>query len=179
MKKRSTIIIVVIATIIAAVTLGGFAYGIYSFVSFLTGGYNSIMYKFLSNADNYTSINLTYKRAYYYNQSIYEQVNIDGKTVQNDILGNIYLECYKNNSDSGQATQVKFEIFPLNNDILIQNNFYNDIAEDAEITVRATQWIYMDNKFYFIAEIEYANKCYLNFEQGLENIISVMDNKKY
>lgn len=179
MKKRSTIIAVVIVTIVAAIILGGVAYGIYIFASFLKGGYNSIMYEYLSNADNYESISLIYKRAYYYKKSTYEQVNVDGTTIQDDISGNVYLECYLNGNDSEQTTIIIFEIFQFNNEILIQNNFYNDISEDAEINVRATQWIYMDNEFNYIAEIEYANKCYLNLEQGLENIIFIMNNNRF
>lgn len=178
MKKRSKIVMITSLSVAGAVAFALCAYALYCFIAFLSGGYNNLMYKYLSNADNYKEFSLHYKTAYYYDRDTRKQVAIDANTTANDIKYNVYLVCYVNSDNDEQASEMRFELCNANARALVTNGLFDDISQGDEIRLRATQWIYMDNDFMFIADVEYAGKHYLNLEQGLANIVKEMDDHR-
>lgn len=168
-RAKSWLIVGIVGMALLSLLL---AYIFYHFIAFLCGGYNSIMYKHLSNANNYESIELTYESAYYYGPDSHDRIDVDGNTVPNDY--GIYLEGHIV-TDDGEQLKICFELFKSNAEVLIKSGFFDDVSEGDVIKIRATQWWYMDNDFNFVAEVEYEDKLYLELDQGLKNIIAVMN----
>ena len=64
----------------------------------------------------------------------------------------------------------QFLITKENNEILIENGFYDEIAMNTPIDITTSSLIYMDSNFFFIAAIVYNGTEFLRFEDGIENI---------
>ena len=67
-----------------------------------------------------------------------------------------------------------------NNDILISNDFYKEINPGDNIIVSATHFVSFDKTQTFMCSLKTENKLYLDFDEGLSNIVKMMDarNKK-
>ena len=97
-------------SIAGAVLLALCAYALYCFIAFLSGGYNSLMYKYLSDENNYKAFNLYYKTAYYYDSDTRKQVTIDAATAANDIKYRVYIVCDVNSDNGEQTEELHFEL---------------------------------------------------------------------
>lgn len=64
-----------------------------------------------------------------------------------------------------------------NNDILISGNFYDELSVGDNITVSATHFVYFDVGRNYVCSIKTENKTYLDFDEGLSNIVKMMDNE--
>ena len=142
-------------------------------VCFVSCGYNGVMYKHLSNIDNYESCNATVNQIFFeneyngrlvkYTKGIHDGSYFKGKTVFIDIL------------PEGSKRSVRVEIIPQNSQILFDNGFFDIIEENITITIQASVWTYMDSEFNFVIGLGYDGIQYLNSEDGLDNIIKMMD----
>ena len=65
-----------------------------------------------------------------------------------------------------------------NYDILKVNNFFEEYVMNDDLEVILSNWRYMDATYYYIIGVKYNNKEYLNVEQGLANVIKVMDENR-
>ena len=71
-----------------------------------------------------------------------------------------------------------FDITKENNQILVENGFYDTISMDTSIEIAASSYIYMDSNFFFIAAITYNETAYLLFEDGIQNIHEYINEHK-
>lgn len=153
----------------------------------LTGcGYNSILYKHLSNKDNYIYYEVTVKEFYYFNGNHYQVIN---PLAQNDyefeiiyfsvseidgFRGDQYL------TDEGKLSDMML-LLSINYDnykVLLDNGFFNDYVLNDTIGINLSNTRYMDAHYYYIASISYNGKQYLTIEEGLNNIIKMMDDNR-
>ena len=166
MKKRGVIITIV--SIGCALALAFLIVCIVAFASFMRGDYNSVMRKYLSDENNYKTLQVICSEAFYYDSS--NKVTVDGtsKLPERDYLI-VYVKASYRDSD-GKTGNIILEIIKENAQALIDNGFFEKIAAGEEITVRSTVWIYMDNEFNFVASAQTADCAYLDFDKGLNNI---------
>ena len=71
-----------------------------------------------------------------------------------------------------------FDITKENNQILAENGFYDTVAMNTPIEITASNYIYMDSNFFFIASVAYNETEYLNFENGIQNIQEYINEHK-
>ena len=153
-------------------------------------GYNGIMRKHLSDPENYRT----------YEAVLVDMCYVDPKTGEqyrdfenNDFLGYdvilfVNFETVENvtNFLGGQPNpdmppdEFKFalEITAENSKILYENGFYNDVVVGDQIRVRSSDWIYMDGDFFYVAQLEYKDTVYLSFDDGLKNMIEMINKNK-
>lgn len=153
-------------------------------------GYNNTMYEYLSSDDNYKTYSVTLFDVYYYDRSA-DEYNRDFSSeefLNNDVTFKV---SFDDNSDisgflgyspaedkSVSEYMVFLKVTEANNKLLSENNFYNDVILNETIEIRASDWIYMDGNFFYIAEVNYQEKEYLNFDDGLNNIITMIKSNK-
>ena len=127
-------------------------------------GYNGIMREYLSNKDNYYTVDAilcSYKKV---DDRIYLYVTVEDKSA---------FDPSELNSE-----EVRFELVGDNCEILNECLTNNEIREGDKITVKCSIWIYMDSNFYYIAEIKCQEKTFLSFDDGLDNIVKYIENNK-
>ena len=71
-----------------------------------------------------------------------------------------------------------FDITKEHNQILAENGFYDTVAMNTPIEITASNYIYMDSNFFFIAAVTYNESEYLRFEDGIQNIREYMKEHK-
>jgi hypothetical protein len=140
--------------------------------SFTACGYNNIMYKHLSNIDNYKSYTAVIDQIYVVDKDSHRAVKYN-----KNIHGSKYLKdtVYIDILPEGIGHSVRVEIIPQNSQILFDNGFFDTVEEGITINVQTSLWIYMDGEFNFIIGLSYDDVQYLNSEDGLDNIIKMMD----
>ena len=47
-----------------------------------------------------------------------------------------------------------------------------------KISVKVSDFIYMDSEYFYVVQLEYNGKEYLNFEEGLKNLVDMMNKNK-
>ena len=141
-------------------------------LSFTACGYNNIMYKHLSNIDNYESYTAVIEQIYVVdkdsNRAVEYNKNIHGSRYLKDT---VYIDILP----EGIGYSVRVEIIPQNSQILFDNGFFDTVEEGITINVQASLWTYMDGEFNFVIGLSYDDVQYLNSEDGLDNIIKMMD----
>ncbi|MEE0264139.1 MAG: hypothetical protein UD936_00780, partial [Acutalibacteraceae bacterium] len=71
-----------------------------------------------------------------------------------------------------------FDITKENNQILVENGFYDTISMDTPIEITASNYIYMDSDFFFITAVTYNETAFLTFEDGIRNIQEYLNEHK-
>jgi len=178
MKKKTLAILIPIIIIFVIAVLVLCSLGIYYFVSwvrFMMGGYNSLMRNELGNPDNYASVDASYQSAYYWASE--GKVEIDSENFD-DAEDLIYIDCLFKSSYDGSENIYFIQVIDSNTEILAQNGFFDEVSEGMTLSVRADFFMYMDNEFYFVASIECNGKTYLDFDQGMKNIVEYMNARK-
>ncbi|MBO5981464.1 MAG: hypothetical protein J6Q24_03345 [Clostridia bacterium] len=141
-------------------------------LSFTACGYNNIMYKHLSNIDNYESYTAVIEQIYVVdkdsNRAVEYNKNIHGSRYLKDT---VYIDILP----EGIGYSVRVEIIPQNSQILFDNGFFDTVEEGFTINVQTSLWTYMDGEFNFVIGLSYDDVQYLNSEDGLDNIIKMMD----
>ena len=154
-------------------------------------GYNGIMRNHLKNPDNYQACEVILEDFYYIVPSTNEKKRdfTTNEFSNNDIIfvvsfSNSYEELKPflgitpdESTPSGEY-KFQFRVIKSNNRILLANGFFNQITVGEKISVRVSDFIYMDSDFFHIARLEYNGKEYLNFGEGLRNIIDMMNKNK-
>ena len=153
-------------------------------------GYNKIMRDHLSSPGNYHSYNATVVDLYYQN------------TKSNEILRNFdSSDCFKGDVTIVIRLWAPEEILPFlgsapdpdaaligheiplcitanNSKLLYESGFYETISIGDKVEVMASNWIYMDSNFFYVAQVTFDDVVYLTFEDGLHNIVDLMNRQK-
>lgn len=156
-------------------------------------GYNNIMYKYLSNEDNYVSVSGVVEEIYFYEgDGIFSDWSGSADSVpESEYVMYISIH-FMNEEDyltfSGASSMAEeydltsvdwtFEIIMPNAEIMIQEGLLEDISIGNEITVTVSNWIYMDGNFFEIIELTYNENTYLEAEDGLSRFVEYMDEHK-
>lgn len=151
-------------------------------------GYNQIMRDHLSNPASYHSYTVVVKDMYFQDADKKNRdfsstycLNFDATLVV--FLPNIkdalpFLGSQQIPESAVSGYELTLCISARNSKILFDEGFYQSIQMGDEIQIRASNWIYMDGTFFYVAELKYQGIQYLYFEDGLQNIITMMDEKK-
>ena len=73
---------------------------------------------------------------------------------------------------------ITLEIIGDNINKACDNGLMEEIQSGDVIEVVTSNWIYMDGDFFYIIGLSKDNKVYLNKDEGLQNLISYMDENK-
>ena len=139
-------------------------------ISFSSCGYNHIMYEHLSNIENYETYTATIEKI---------SVVKDGQALEyyegthttKYIKGAVYLDI----STEEISYSIRVMITEENSNILLENGFYEIIKKGLTVEIQTSNWIYGDTPFNYVIGIKYDGTEYLNSQEGLENIIEMMD----
>ena len=152
-------------------------------------GYNSIMRDHLSDKINYNSYRGEICDIYYFDaenkkSSLLLSDTVPGYDVVIELTFDDYdtvkkfLGAEPNPEWSLDEYKFAFDITKENNQILVENGFYDSVAMNTPIEITASCYIYMDSNFFFIASVAYNETEYLNFENGIQNIQEYMNEHK-
>lgn len=153
---------------------------------FFFGGYNSLMIDHLSTAENYKSFRANLVNIFYSDPLTHERAEgIPGKDfTARTIYLNVHFYNYEDlrgfvGGTPREDIPVEEQLFSLkvterNCKELIDNGFFEDIRLGEDIEIRASDWIYMDGFFFFIAELKYNDTVYLDLDTGLANMVKMM-----
>ena len=127
-------------------------------------GYNRIMREHLSNEENYSDVEATlcsYKET---NDRIYLYVVVEDKSAFDS--SEMYREV------------IMLELVGDNCNVLSEVLAKGEICEGDRITVKCSTLIYMDSRFYYVAELKTQSQTFLSFDDGLKNIIKCVNDNK-
>ncbi len=153
-------------------------------------GYNKVMREHLSNSENYHNYTATLVDMYYEDTSNGEiHRNFDGEDcIDSDVTIIVTFETAEhvsaflggtpNTEKSLEDYKFSLRINSANNKILFENGFYENVSLGDKINIISSNWIYMDNDFFYVAQIECDGVIYLNFEDGLKNITEMINESK-
>lgn len=157
----------------------------------LWGGFNQIMYEYFKDESNYHEWTMTvsdfvwidnYKGRTVY--SLYESsTQYEYKALEKMKYDDIYLYLCVSDADKAaywgeNCEKVAFELFYTNAQTIIENGALENIRLGDTVTIKATDWTYSDGRFLYIAYLESNSVCYLDFETGLNNIVTYMDENR-
>ena len=71
--------------------------------------------------------------------------------------------------------RINLKICKANNDILIANGFYDEISVGDTISAWSTYFVYFDVTHSYMAGVKTESKTYLDFDEGLSNVVKMMD----
>ena len=152
-------------------------------------GYNSRMRNHLSDEANYHSFCGTICDVYYFDAEnkkvsllasdvipdcdVVVELTFDERDTIKKFLGS-----EPNSEWSLTEYRFAFDITKENNQILVENGFYDIVSINTPIEITASNFIYMDSNFFFIAAVTYNESEYLRFEDGIQNIREYMKEHK-
>ena len=123
------------------------------------GGFNAIMYKYLKNPEHYVTCTATVTE------------------VGRNRSGEYYMKCDFAQPDSTKyrlPDQATLYVPEENYELLAERRFFMNFSEGDTITVTASNLIYMDGEFFYIAALTHNGTEYLSFDEGLQNIKRMM-----
>jgi len=154
-------------------------------------GYNKVMRDYLSDSENYQTYEVILADIYYRDPVSHEIVRDFENSSFSEHEVTFSINFFENAEDlipflGGKidsdadldAYEIHLYILADNNKILYENGFYENISLGEKIKVTTSNWIYMDSEFFYVAQVEYQGSVYLSFEDGLKNIIELMDKNK-
>jgi len=152
-------------------------------------GYNSQMRRHLTDEKNYYSYCGTILDVYYLNSEnkkvsllssgtipdcdVTVELTFDDRDTVKEFLG-----AEPNPEWSLTEYKFAFEITKENNQILVDNGFYDSISISTPIEITASNYIYMDSNFFYIAAVTYNETTFLPFEDGIQNIREYINENK-
>ena len=149
-------------------------------------GFNNIMYKHLSNEENYERYEVAIENIYVcnketrkleeYNDTIHDESYLSA-TVYFSVLelDGFYGGEYFLGDGTRTERIVLLEVSAENSKILLENGFYKDFLLGNVVEIQSSGWVYMDTNFYYVIGVKYGETQYLNAEDGLQNIVDMMD----
>lgn len=143
----------------------------------LTGcGYNSIMFDHLSDRNNYETYTVQIEKM------IYPDADTDKAFFWVTFLDYEALDQfmgYEVDREKPLSNYVEtFSVIAENHRLLSGNQFYEQISVGDTIEITASDWIYMDGYFYYIIGVRCGETEYLNPEDGLKNVIDMMNRER-
>lgn len=184
MKKTTTVTLATIGSIAFLAVIIVFC----CFMIEACWGYNKLMYEHLGNSANYKTYTMTLKDivAFKDGQSVsysYDETILEHKVVfvlaPHDFSDvEEFLGARHNPDMSLSDYTISLTVISSSNSVLADNGFYDDPPIGKDIVVRASSWIYMDNHFFYIAQLSLDGKEYLDIDTGLKNINDMMDEEK-
>lgn len=146
------------------------------------------MYEHLGNSTNYKTYTMTLKDIAAFKDGKSVSYSEDETILENQVVFILTPHDYadveefigaRHNPDmSLDDYTISLTVIASTNKVLSDNGFYDDPPVGKEIVVRASSWIYMDNKFFYIAQLSFDDKEYLDIDTGLKNINDMMDEGK-
>jgi len=149
-------------------------------------GYNNIMYKHLGNENNYEKYEVAVENIYVcnketgnleeYNDAIHDESYLSS-TVYFSVseLDGFYGGEYILGDGTRTESMVLLEVLAENSKILLENDFYKNFLVGNVVEIQSSDWVYMDANFYYVIGVRYGETQYLNAEDGLQNIVDMMD----
>ncbi len=137
-------------------------------------GYNNIMYKHLSDIENYKIYEAKIEQIYIFNDETRELKEYDPAVQGESSAGTVYFDISTEDANS----LIRLEVTVDNNQILLDSGFYNVFKIGDIIGIQASDWIYMDTDFFYVIGVTYEGVQYLNSEDGLKNIVDMMDDDR-
>ena len=144
-------------------------------------GYNSKMRNHLSDEANYHSFSGTICDVYYFDAEnkkvsllasdvipdcdVVVELTFDDRDTIKKFLGS-----EPNPEWSLIEYKFAFDITNENNQILVEKGFYDIVSMNTPIEITASDYIYMDSNFFFIAAVIYNETTFLTFEDGIQNV---------
>ncbi len=162
---------------------------VFAAVLFDCSGYNKIIRDHLANAENYQSYDVTVTQIYYSdeNNGIYQNytapdfpchdiyLKVQFHSLE-DISG--FLGGTPNPKYSPDEYQFNLMMLKENAEIAASNGLFESISLNSVVSVRASDLIYMDGDFFYIAQLTYNGTEYLSFADGIHNIINRLNQDK-
>ena len=127
-------------------------------------GYNRIMREHLSNEENYSDVEATFCSYEETNDRIYLYVDVEDKSAFDSS------EMYRK--------EIMLQLVGDNCNVLSEVLAKGEICEGDRITVKCSTLIYMDSRFYYVAELKTQSQTFLSFDDGLKNIIKYVNDNK-
>lgn len=153
-------------------------------------GFNSLMYRHLSDQQNYEIYQVKLLDIYYYDPNTGEKINDfeDEDFLDHDIIFKVVFDNYEdvaeflgakpNQNISLTDYTFQLQVIEENNKALANNGFYKNFSLNETIEIKASNYIYMDANFFYIADVKYDENQYLNIDEGLANIIDMIDDNR-
>ena len=149
-------------------------------------GYNNIMYKHLSNVENYKIYTVVVENIYVCNKETrklekYDETIHDASFLSATVyfavseLNGFYAGEHILSDGTRTESMVLLEVLTQNSETLLENDFYKDFKPGNVIEIQCSDLVYMDTNFYYAIGIKYGEIQYLNSEDGLQNIVDMMD----
>ena len=152
-------------------------------------GYNNLMYKHLSNEKNYERYEVAIENIYVrnketgkleeYDDTIHDESYLStsvyfGVSELNGFYGGEYI------LGDGTSTEmmVLLGVLAENSKVLLENGFYKDFLVGNVVEIQSSNWVYMDTNYYFVIGVKYGETQYLKAEDGLQNIVDMMDKNR-
>ena len=160
----------------------------FAFMLASCSGYNAVMCRHLSNAENYAEYSGVISDIYWYDDD--EKISFfdSGETPKGEVIFEISFSAADDvrtflGSDPGQNIEpadyvFQYDVTEANSAILAENGFYDAVIADAPIEIITSSFIYMDTDFYFIAAVCYDDTAYLPFDTGFSNITAYIGRNK-
>ena len=127
-------------------------------------GYNRIMREHLSNEENYCDVEATLCSYEETDDRICFYVVVEDKSAFD--------------SSEMDSKEIILELVGNNCNVLSEVLAKEEICEGDRITVKCSTLIYMDSRFYYVAELKTQSQTFLSFDDGLKNIIKYVNDNK-
>ena len=153
-------------------------------------GYNIIMRDHLSDPENYQTYEAILTDIYY-QDPVTKEVIGDLENSKITDYETVFIVTFETTEDvrafwggtpnpdiSPEEFNFALHVNSDNSKILHSNGFYDSVSLGDKITVTASSWIYMDGDFFYITQLECDGTEYLTFDEGLKNIVDMMNKNK-
>lgn len=152
--------------------------------------YNKILYRRLSDPEWYDEFSMVVKGFEYWDDDAWEEREYtpDITLEESDQLFIVvccdsretFIDFYGGISDETTNEMINKDDIALmvcneNNNVLIKNGFYEEINIGDTITVWTTHFVYFDVTRIYMCGLKTQDKTYLEFDEGLSNIVKMMD----
>ena len=164
---------------------------LFAVLSLLTScsGYNTQMRNHLSDEANYHSFCGIICDIYYFDAENKKVSLLESDVIPDcDVVVELtfderdtikkFLGSEPNSEWSLTEYRFAFDITKENNQILVENGFYDIVSINTPIEITASNFIYMDSNFFFIAAVTYNETTFLTFEDGIQNIREFINEHK-
>lgn len=134
-------------------------------------GYNNVMYAHLSNADNYDTYQATVQELDRREDgTLTLRVTLESSEDVRDFLG-------AEPNPERELTEYVFslEVTAENAKCLENTDFFDEIGTGDLIDVTTAHFLYSDSEFFYVCAIRNGETVYLDTNDGLQNIVDMMD----